>query len=833
MQTYSLNGLWQLYRPTRNEPIPAMVPGSVHTALLTAGEIPDPFYQDNELKTMWIGETDWIYRRRFDVDAALLAADRVLLRCEGLDTLARVVLNGQEIGCTDNMFRTWEFDVKSILGVGENEIEISFNAPASYAAAKQAERPLPNWGVPDHKLPGGNWLRKEQCNFGWDWGPKLVTSGIWRDIEIIAFSNARLEDVQILQNHDDDAVTLTTRVIIESTVAAVRLPQSARSVRVSVALDGKTVAQAEERFTTDSADLDLTIPDPQLWWPNGLGAQPLYTVTVELLDEGGNLVDQDQKRIGLRTLRLVREPDQWGESFCFAANGVPFFSKGANWIPADAILDRIRDEDYARLLKDAVAANMNMLRVWGGGIYEPDVFYDLADELGICLWQDFMFACAAYPTYDDDYLANVAQEVEDTVRRLRHHASIALWCGNNELEQGLVGDEWTERTMSWEDYGRLFDQLMPEMIARLDPETDYWPSSPHTPVGDRRNFNDPRSGDAHIWSVWHGRQPFEFYRTCEHRFNSEFGFQSFPEPRTVYSYTEPDDRNVTTYVMEHHQRSGIGNSTIIHYLLDWFRLPTSFDRTLWLSQILQGMAIKYAVEHWRRSMPQGMGTLYWQINDCWPVASWSSIDSFGRWKALHYMARHFFAPVLVSGFEDAETGKVDIHVTSDRLQDLSGQVRWFVTDVEGDILESGLLTTEIPARQNHRVETLDVSAFLAQTGMRRLLIWLELEIEGETVSTNLVHFARPKHLELLRPTISTEIKPLEDGRFAVTLQTDRPALWAWLELGEHDATYSDNFVHLRPGSPREIIVTPVAEMGISAFNAALTVQSLVDTYAAD
>jgi beta-mannosidase len=825
MQTYSLNGLWQLYRLAQVAPIPATVPGCVHTALLAAGQIPDPFYRDNELKTMWIGETDWIYRRRFDVDAALLAEDRVLLRCEGLDTLARVTLNGHEIGRTDNMFRTWEFDVKAILRAGENEIEVYFDAPMPYVTAKLAERNLPAWGVNDHKLPGGNYLRKEQCNFGWDWGPMCVTSGIWRDIEIIAFSNARLADVHLLQDHADGAVTITARVAIESTVAA------ERAVRVTAALDGKTVAQTEKRFTTGTADLELAIPDPQLWWPNGMGAQPLYTVTVDLLDYDGESLDRDEKRIGLRTLRVVREADQWGESFCFAVNDVRFFAKGANWIPADTFLDRLTRADYARLLEDAAAANMNMLRVWGGGIYEPDVFYDLADELGLCLWQDFMFGCATYPTFDDDYMANVAQEFEDNIRRLRHHASIALWCGNNELEQGLVGDEWTERTMSWEDYSRLYDQLLPQIVNRLDPETDYWPSSPHTPVGDRRNFNDPRSGDAHIWSVWHGRQPFEFYRTCEHRFNSEFGFQSFPEPRTVYSYTEPADRNVTTYVMEHHQRSGIGNSTIIHYLLDWFRLPTSFDRTLWLSQILQGMAIKYAVEHWRRSMPQGMGTLYWQINDCWPVASWSSIDSFGRWKALHYMARHFFAPILVSGVEDPATGKVDIHVTSDRLEDQSGQVRWFVTDTSGEVLESGLLTTEVPALQNHLAGTVDVSGFLAQDGARRLLIWLELEVEGEPLSTNLVHFARPKHLELLDPTISTQIKPLENGRFGVTLQTDRPALWVWLQLGDNDATYSDNFVHLRPGAAREIVVTPAAAMNEAAFAAALTVHSLADTYA--
>ncbi len=825
MRILSLNGQWHLSQAGKESPIPASVPGCVHTALLAAELIPDPYYRDNELKLMWIGETDWIYRRRFDVDPALLAEDQVLLRCEGLDTLACVRVNGVDVGRTDNMFRTWEFDVKSILHGGENEIEVTFDAPMPYVTNRLAERNLPAWGVNEHKLPGGNYLRKEQCNFGWDWGPMCVTSGIWRDIEVVAFSNARLADVHILQDHGDGAVDLTVRVVVDSVTA------DERTVGVTVTLDGQIVAQSTEQFTTDNAELTMTIPDPQLWWPNGMGAQPLYTVGVELLDESGESLDTDEKRIGLRTLHIIREPDQWGESFCFAVNGVRFFAKGANWIPADTFLDRLTRADYARLLNDAVAANMNMLRVWGGGIYEPDLFYDLADELGICLWQDFMFGCATYPTFDDDYLANVAQEFEDNVRRLRHHASIALWCGNNELEQGLVGEEWTDRTMSWTDYSRLYDELLPKIVNNLDPETDYWPSSPHTPVGDRSNANDPRSGDAHIWNVWHGRQPFEFYRTCEHRFNSEFGFQSFPEPRTVRSFTEAGDRNVTSHVMEHHQRSGIGNSTIIHYMLDWFRLPTSFDRTLWLSQILQGMAIKYAVEHWRRSMPQGMGTLYWQINDCWPVASWSSIDSLGRWKALHYMARHFFEPVLVSAVEDVDKGRVDLFVTSDRMDDLSGEVRWQLTDVEGTVLDQGAVQTEIPARQNTPVATVDIQAALAEHGVRRLLFWLELEVDGEIVSENLIHFARPKHLELSTPHIATSISALADDRYAVTLHTDKPALWVWLQLGDHEATYSDSFVHLRPGVEKQIIVSPAQPMSKDEFEAALTVSSLVDTYA--
>ncbi|RME63678.1 MAG: glycoside hydrolase family 2 protein, partial [Caldilineae bacterium] len=737
-------------------------------------------YRDNERQVQWIGETDWVYTRTFQVTDELLGHERVLLCCEGLDTLATITLNGQEVARTDNMFRTYEFDVKALLRPGENQIQVHFAAPLPYARRRLEERFLPNWGVGDHKLPGGNWMRKEQCNFGWDWGPMLTTAGIWRSIYLAAFDQARLTDVHILQEHNDAGpVALTVRGQAE------RTGDAACTLRVTVALDGEEVAQAETAMQEEAA-VTLEIPQPRLWWPNGLGEQPLYTVVVELLDEAGGVLDRQSKRIGLRTLRLDRHPDQWGESFQFVVNGVPFFAKGANWIPADVFLDRLTRDDYARLLQDAAAANMNMLRVWGGGIYEEDVFYDLCDELGICVWQDFMFACAAYPTFDDAWMETVAHEVEDNVRRIRHHASLALWCGNNELEQGLVGDEWTEHTMSWEDYSKLFDQRLPQIVRRLDPQTDYWPASPHTPVGDRRDFNNPNAGDAHLWSVWHGRQPFEWYRTCTHRFNSEFGFQSFPEPRTVATFTEADDRNITSYVMEHHQRSGIGNSTIIHYMLDWFRLPTSFENVLWASQILQGMAMKYAVEHWRRSMPRGMGTLYWQINDCWPVASWSSIDSLGRWKALHYMARHFYAPVLLSAVEDLDARTVAIHITNDRLEAGAGTVHWLLTDAAGKELDRGAVDVEFPGQADTQIGVVDVLEPVAQVGHRNVLFWLWLEEEDRITATNLALFARPKHLELQNPGLSVQVTEEERDAFRVTVTAEHPALWAWLTADDLD-----------------------------------------------
>ncbi|MBN1966526.1 MAG: glycoside hydrolase family 2 protein, partial [Anaerolineae bacterium] len=477
MDRLSLNGSWSLTQIGDSEQIPAHVPGCVHLDLLAAHKIEDPYFRDNELAVMWIGEKDWLYQRSFTLPDDLLARDRVLLRCEGLDTLATITLNGTEIGRADNMFRTWEFDVKPYLVPGENHIQVRFDSAVLYAQAKQAERNLPAWGD-DYKVPGGQWLRKEQCNFGWDWGPRLVTCGIWRDIGLIAFDTARLTDVVITQDHSQPgAVGLHIAATAQTTRSA------ALTARFVVTFNDQIVTQAETPLADGSASVDLAVSDPQLWWPNGMGEQPFYTVTAELLDHTGQCLDSQARRIGLRTLRLDRHTDEWGESFQFEVNGVPFFAKGANWIPADTFAPRLTRADYVRLLESAAEVHINMLRIWGGGIYESDLFYDLCDELGLCVWQDFMFACATYPTFDEAYMANVQAEAEDNVRRLRHHPCLAMWCGNNELEQGLVCPEWTDRTMSWDDYGKLFDTLLPDVVQRLDPQRDYWPCSPHSPHG--------------------------------------------------------------------------------------------------------------------------------------------------------------------------------------------------------------------------------------------------------------------------------------------------------------------------------------------------------------
>ncbi|MFA4944570.1 MAG: glycoside hydrolase family 2 protein [Lentisphaeria bacterium] len=821
MPIVSLNGEWQLREHQGKASFPAQVPGDVMRDLLAAGRIEDPFFRENEKDVQWVGRTDWVYERTFPVDAALLERERVLLRCHGLDTIASISVNGTPVGAADNMFRTWEFDLKPALRRGANRIEVHFQAPAPYGEQKQKV---------SQKCGRAAWIRKEQCNFGWDWGPCLLTAGIWRDIELVAFDTARLADVHVTQDHRRKG-----RVRLNVAVAAEAAGAGAAELRadITVADGAEAVAVASGAFQDGRLTLPLEVKNPKLWWPNNLGAQPLYQVTVELKDAAGSVLDRRNVRLGLRTLRLDRHPDQWGESFQFVVNGVPFFAKGANWIPADAILSRLARADYFRLVGDAAAVHMNMLRCWGGGIYEDDAFYEACDEAGICVWQDCMFACAAYPAFDHAFMATVRAEIVDNARRLRHHPCLALWCGNNELEQGVVADQWNEWQMSWDDYQKLFDKLIPETLAALDPERDYWPSSPHSPHGDRREHWNPRCGDAHLWEVWHGLKPFEWYRTCEHRFNSEFGFQSFPEPRTVRAFTRPGDRNVTSYVMEHHQRSAIGNTTIMRYMLDWFKLPKDFENTLWLSQILQGMAMKYACEHWRRSMPRGMGTLYWQLNDCWPVASWASIDSFGRWKALQYMARQFFAPLLVSGLEDVAKKTVEVHVTSDLLKPVAGTVRWTVTQADGTVLEDGWKPVRMEASENRLATTLDLGKFAEGAAARNLLLWLELEVDGAVVAENFVSLVRPKHLELAAPGIRATVKRQKDGALAVTLKAAKPALWVWLEAGELDVRYSDNFFHLRPGRPVTVTVRSPAKLDAAAFGAGLKVRSLVDTFAAE
>ena len=561
-----------------------------------------------------------------------------------------------------------------------------------------------------------------------------------------------------------------------------------------------------------------------------MGPQNLYDLTVQLADEKNNLLDRQTKRIGLRTLTLQCKNDKTGQSFQFVANGMPFFAKGANWIPADTFITSVTDARYKKLLKDAADANMNMLRVWGGGVYENDIFYDICDRLGICIWQDFMFACAAYPAFDKSFVQNVKAEARDNIKRLRHHPCMALWCGNNELEMDLFERGSSRELMDPKQYGKLFDSLLKNAVGKFDTQRQFWPSSPHTPKGKRTDFNSPDSGDAHIWDVWHHSKPFEFFHTCRHRFVSEFGFQSLPEPETIKAFTKPVDRNISSPVMEFHQRSPDGNKKIISYLLDWFRMPKNFDMTCYLTQILQADGIKLAVEHFRRNMPQTMGTLYWQLNDCWPVISWSSIDYFARKKALHYFAKRFFSSLLISACADEKTGKAKIYATSDLRQKTSAKINWTLTNLDGKIIDQDVTKIMIPPRRSKQAATLNLARYITQFGADNLLLWLKLSAGIKVVSQNLVTFTKPKNLKLTKPQISYSVTSAKKGVFNLTLKSKRPALYTWLELAGRDADFSDNYVHLYPNQPQKISVKPHESVTKSEFAKKLQIRTIVDTY---
>ena len=825
MQTLDLTGHWNLRKADDEKAFDALVPGDVHLDLLRAGEIPDPFYRDNEDRLHWIGNSDWVYSRRFEVGREVLSAGRVLLRCEGLDTLATVSINGEVVGEANNMFRTWEWEVGPVLREGENEIRVLFRSVNPEIAARQAEKFYAVGGGGTLKKFGTSQVRKEQCNSGWDWGPCCVTAGIWRDIALVAVDAARIAEIATRQEHRDGHVDVTVGVEAEAVD-----PRTSLTAEVALSGEGREIARDRIPLADGKGEARLRVDAPRLWWPNGMGEQPLYDLEVVLRDADGNPVDSQRRRIGLRTIELVQEKDEWGESFVFEVNGRRFFAKGANWIPGDVFQPRMTEGKYRDLLQSAVDVHMNMIRVWGGGIYEEDVFYALCDELGLLVWQDFMYACAAYPASRAEFLENARIEAEDTVRRLRHHPCIALYCGNNELEQcNFVGDK-REGSMTWDEYKLLFDETLPDVVRRLHAEISTIPSSAYSPGEAREDPQADGCGDSHFWHVWNRRQPLEWYRSSLHRFCSEFGFQSFPEPRTCESFTAREDRNINSFVMNWHQRNTDGNPKAIHYILEWHRLPSGFENTVWMSQIMQGLAIKYAVEHWRRHMPRCMGALYWQLNDCWPVASWASIDYFGRWKAEHYMARRFFAPVLLSCLEDTSKGTLELHVTSDLLEAKRAVLRWSATNAHGATLKQGELTATTPVNGSAHVETLDLSDVLAENTPRDVLVWLELVVDEQVVSENFVTFARPKDFLFPPPEIDVRVAARGDGSFEVELAPAKPALWTWLSLSETDARFSDNFVCLPGGSRRTVAAHPAAPLDEAEFKRQLRVRSLYDLY---
>jgi beta-mannosidase len=765
----------------------------------------------------WVGEQAWTYRRTFTVPEDFLKMQHQLLRCDGLDTLATITVNGHQVARTDNMFRTWEFNVRQWLKPGANSIEVVFDSVLPYIADKEKERHLPTWNY-----PGSSYVRKTPCNFGWDWGPTLITCGIWKDIALVGYDTARLDNVLITQNHSEPG---KVRLAVQVTADPPANPPPLQARITVLDPDGNTCLSSNCNLAAGQGTADFLVPKPRLWWPAGMGDHPLYTVEVVLLDRQGGQLDTTSKRIGLRTLHAIQQTDQ--APLHFVVNGVPFFAKGANWVPPDVFPNRITKDMLRRYMTDAVAANMNSLRFWGGGNYEQDELFDLCDELGLCVWLDFKFACTTYPSYDPAFLENVRQEARDNVKRLRHHPSIALWCGNNEIMFFRGQDEWTTNKMSEGDYYRMFRDTLGEVVRADAPGADFVTGSPDC-------------GDVHYWEVWHGGKPFEAYGDM-HGFVSEFGFQAWPVPQTVAAFTAPEDRGtVYSKVIKYHMRSNrgyvsapedgtIGTDKIMNLVRMYFHEPKDFESTLWLSQITQAYGIEYGVLGWRREMPRSMGSIFWQFNDTWPGTSWSSVDYFGRWKALQYRARDFYSPLLISGVADNQKKTIAIWTVSDRLQPVKGTIRWSITDVAGTLLDSGSEKTGLPAQLSQVAKTLDLSSRLSQQGATNLLVWLSLDAEGKTVSRNLVALVKPKELPLANPNLKTEVSG--DGTdWSVTIQAEHPALWTWVTIEGAEARYSDNFIHIAPGIPVRVELKLAQPMDKANLLAALKVRSLYDTY---
>jgi beta-mannosidase len=817
-----INTGWRFREAGKDSWHTATVPGCVHTDLLTHNLIDDPFYRDNEQKQQWIGKTDWEYETHFTVAREILQREHIELVFQGLDTYADVYLNETLVLNADNMFRTWRVDCKRALKIGDNTLRVHFRSPINEILPLMAkikyQLPAPN----DQGEKTSPYTRKAPYQYGWDWGPRFVTSGIWRPVFLEAWSQARVTDLQIVTKQiTPAAASLTATVEIEA-------DRSGKATLVLRNLTNRTVA-AEKAISLNEGinriALDFIIAHPQLWWPNGLGAHPLYSLRAQLLIEG-KLIDQKNTRTGVRSLELRQQPDESGKSFTFFINGIPVFAKGANWIPADSFPTRITKEKYRQLVGSARDANMNMLRVWGGGIYESDDFYDASDEMGILVWQEFMFACSMYPA-NPEFLDNVRHEAIDNVTRLRNHPSIVIWCGNNEIETGWQHWGWKQTLPAslWDDYKKIFHGVLAEVTAALDPSRPYWPSSPSSNLED--DPDSQRMGDVHYWQVWHAAAPFSEYEKQHPRFMSEYGFQSFPQIDTIKTYTLPSERDIQSPVMLAHQRHPRGNQLIREYMLREYPQPKDFESFLYVSQVLQADGIRTGAEHLRRIMPHNMGSLYWQIDDCWPVASWSSIDYYGRWKALQYYARHFYTNLLIS--PHVEDGRLKFYVVSDQTKAAPAKINVALMDFDGRALKSLDREVMIAPLASRSYFDLSLSDLFQGTDAKDSFVYCELLVDGKIASAHDYFFAPFKELRLPKPAIRFEVA-LTRGGFRVTLNSDKFARAVYLSVPDHDGSFSDNYFDLVPG--RQVIVEyhSRAPLSLKDFRERLNLRSMVDAF---
>ncbi|MBO7403137.1 MAG: glycoside hydrolase family 2 protein [Lachnospiraceae bacterium] len=785
--------------------IPCKVPGTVYGTLFEAGIIPDPFYRDNELKLLPMMQNDFEFTGVLTVTEENLKASRLFLVFEGVDTVADIFLNGELLASVKNMHRTYRFSVKDRVREGANTLRVLIKSPTKYI--KQENEKVYCGGSHD-AMEGFPHLRKAHCMFGWDWGPRIPDAGFFRPVYLEEAGVAAFEDVKIkvLLNGRESA-----EVKVDHSLDTAVDP----AFRVRTSLFAPNGEKAGEVVSPPKTEAALFVEKPELWWPNGLGSQPLYRVVSELLGPDGEVLDVSEKRIGIRTLTVNTDKDEWGNRFAHEVNGVRFFAMGADYIPEDSLFSRINRERTKKLLCDAVAANHNCIRVWGGGYYPDDFFFDLCDELGLVVWQDFMFACASYEL-DDDFDKEIRAEVRDNVRRLRHHACLGLWCGNNEMETQTLDGAWRPSVKQKADYLKIFEYIIPSVLKEEDPDRFYWPSSPSS-CGNYDNPWDENRGDTHYWAVWHGNKPFTEYRKFRFRYLSEFGFQSFPDPATIDSFTEPADRNVFSRVMEMHQRNAAANGKILNYLSETYRYPYSFDRFVYFSQLLQAEAIRYGVEHFRRYRGRCMGSVVWQLNDIWPVSSWSSIDYYGNWKALHYTEKRMFAPVVATCEEHGEvdmrphciaepgisdfTPSARFNVSNETFEEVKGVLSWEIRDAFGNKVNregaGGGFELTVPAFS--AVWTEEIS--LPEINIFNEYISFDFKTQMGIISNGTVLFTAPKHFEFEDPKIKVE---QEGKRLKVTAERFAKNVEIRRKPGAAGASerlvLSDNFFDMNPGT---------------------------------
>ena len=792
MKKLSLSGTWTM--TGGGIECEGTIPGSLYSFLLDADMMADPYWRDNEFGALALTHGDYSFSRSFDFEKG---TDKYLLRFDGIDTVADIFLNGVRVDHVDDMHIAYEYDVTSLLLDGENELTVICRNIHPYIKEKAKELNLMNTL---QALEGFGYIRKAHCMLGWDWGPFLPDMGIWKDVWLITKNSARIEEFKIEQRHENGKVYVTPHVLTDEDAAV--------SVRV-------TTPDAEVYYI--SANEECEIPEPRLWWPRGLGDQPLYTFLASVVEDG-ETVDSRSLRIGLRTLRLVREKDRFGESFTHECNGVRFFAMGADYIPEDNVLSRCSKERTRVLLERCVFANFNAIRVWGGGIYPHDYFFDICDELGIVVFCDLAFACT-FILPDQRMLENIVVEVRQNLERIRHHASLAIICGNNEIESCGLGESEAVRNICIPVNIELFEGVIAEIAREVCPEIPYIHTSPVS-LGRFIEPNNENFGDSHYWDVWHQNKPFTEYRNHYFRYLSEFGFQSFPCEKTINAITLPEDRNIFSRVMEMHQRNAGANAKIISYLSQTFLYPTEFGTLLYASQLLQAEAMRYGVEHLRRNRGRCMGTLYWQLNDIWPVASWSSIDYYGRLKALHYYAKRFFSPVLLSCAEigekttrphvimepwhfDYET-KATLSVTNDTLEPIDGFVVATLRDSYSEPISRLAYPIHVEPLSVTHLEEIDYE----KTDVRNNYLSYELIVGSEVISEGTVLFTAPKHFDFIDPELEVSI----DGD-EIVVTASAYAKSVEIYSPDSDFILSDNFFDMNAGEKRvKVIEGEVGEL---------------------